>query len=116
MGVRATCHSKTPSLPCASPHKGARLSLDLLKETGVPLDQQRFTWKELAGPGLSKLNDDAFSRVRIILLNGVEAQAVRFSHSYARMDEAARVILAKTRRIDHHQQTLVNWLLPADQS
>ena len=49
-------------------------------------------------------------------MNGVEQEANRFSHAAARMNHDLRHHLAKLRRIDHHQQTLVNWLLPPDQS
>ncbi len=92
------------------------MALDIHKEKGVPLDQQAFTWRELAGPTFSKLNDDAFSRVRVILLNGIESEAVRFSHACARMNGPLQSALAQVRRVEHHQQTLVNWLNPADQS
>ena len=61
----------------------------------------------------SKLDDDAFTRVRIILMNGLEANAVRSSHATARMMNGdLRLPLAKVRRVEHHQQTMVNWLLP----
>ena len=92
------------------------MSLDILKEKGTPLDRQVFTWRELSGPPYSKLDDDAFTRVRVILMNGIEAEAVRFSHACARMNRALQVPLARVRRIEHHQQTLVNWLNPPDQS
>lgn len=92
------------------------MNLDLLKERGVPLDKQRFTWKQLSPPPYSKLNDDAFTRLRVILMNGVEAEAVRFSHAAARMNRDLQLQLAKVRRVEHHQQTVVNWLNPADQS
>lgn len=93
------------------------MTLDILKERGVPLDRQRFTWKEMAGPPFSKLDDDAFTRVRAILMNGIEMGSIRFSHACARSgDPDLRGALARVRRIDHHQQTMVNWLLPADQS
>jgi hypothetical protein len=92
------------------------MSLDVFLEKGVPVDRQRFTWKELAGPPYSKLNDDAFTRVRVILMNGIESEAVRFSHALARHDGRLREPLARVRRIDHHQATLVNWLNPPDQS
>ncbi|MDB4962760.1 MAG: hypothetical protein JWP01_2759 [Myxococcales bacterium] len=92
------------------------MSLDLRNEKGVPLERQVFTWRELAGPTYSKLDDDAFARVRVILMNGVEAEAVRFSHACARMNRDLQLPLARVRRIEHHQQTLVNWLNPADQS
>jgi hypothetical protein len=93
------------------------MALDLLKEKGTPLDQQRFTWKELVQPPYSKLDDDAFTRVRVILMNGLESEALRFSHVYARSaSEDLRLALARVRRAEQHQQTLVNWLNPADQS
>src|SRR3954464_5733643 len=90
--------------------------LDIRRETGVPLDRQVFTWRELGGPPFSKLDDDAFTRVRVILMNGIESEAVRFSHACARMNRELRIPLARVRRVEHLQQTLVNWLNPADQS
>jgi len=87
-----------------------------MKERGVPLDRQVFTWREMAGPPYSKLNDDAFTRVRVILMNGIESEAVRFGHACARMNRALQGPLARVRRVEQHQQTLVNWLNPADQS
>jgi hypothetical protein len=92
------------------------MALNLLKDTGVPLQRQRFTWRELAGPPISKLDDDAFTRVRIILMNGIETEALRFSHACSRMNRDLQLALANVRRVEQHQQTLVNWLLPADQS
>jgi rubrerythrin len=92
------------------------MSLDVFLEKGVPLDRQKFTWKEMAGPNYSKLNDDAFTRVRVILMNGIEAEAVRFSHAVARYDGRLRGPLARVRRIEHHQNTLVNWMNPPDQT
>jgi hypothetical protein len=92
------------------------MALDLLKTKGVPLEQQRFTWKELVQPPYSKLDDDAFTRVRVILMNGIESEALRFGHACARMNGEFQHALARVRRIEQHQQTLVNWLNPADQS
>jgi hypothetical protein len=53
--------------------------LNLLQDEGVPLAKQRFTWKELVQWPYSKLDDDAFTRVRVILMNGIESEALRFS-------------------------------------
>jgi hypothetical protein len=93
------------------------VTLDILKEKGVPLDRQVFTWRDLAGPTYSKLDADAFTRVRVILMNGIESEALRFSHACARMnDSELRRALALVRRVEQHQQTMVNWLNPADQS
>jgi hypothetical protein len=92
------------------------MAIDLLKDRGTPLDQQKFTWKELVQPSYSKLDDDAFTRVRVILMNGIESEALRFGHACGRMNRELQVELAKIRRIEQHQQTLINWLNPADQS
>jgi rubrerythrin len=93
------------------------MTLDIFKEKGTPLDKQRFTWRELVQAPTSKLDDDAFTRVRIILMNGLESNAIRTSHAMARMMNGdMRLPLAKVRRVEQHQQTMVNWLLPADLS
>jgi hypothetical protein len=92
------------------------MAVDLLKDKGTPLEKQRFTWRELVQPPYSKLDDDAFTRVRVILMNGIESEALRFGHACARMNRELQIPLARVRRIEQHQQTLVNWLNPADQS
>jgi hypothetical protein len=92
------------------------MALRLLKERGVPIERQRFTLRELAPPTISKLDCDAWTRVRIILMNGIESNAVRFSHAAARFYGGLQQSLAIIRRIEQHQQTMINWLLPADQT
>jgi hypothetical protein len=92
------------------------MSLDLTKEKGVELDKQIFDWRDIVRTPTSKLDDDAFTRVRIILMNGIESEALRFQHSCARMNKDLQLALARVRRVEQHQQTLVNWLLPADLS
>lgn len=92
------------------------MALDILKERGVPLARQSFTWRELVGSPISKLDSDAFTRIRVILMNGIEMESVRFQHSFARMNRDLRRVLAEVRRVEAHQQVMVNWLLPADQS
>jgi rubrerythrin len=88
----------------------------LLENRGVPLDKQKFTWRDLVQKPISKLDDDAYTRVRIILMNGIELEAHRFSHSAARMNKALQLPLAQIRRIEQHQATMINWLIGADHS
>lgn len=92
------------------------MSLSLLDAKGTPLDRQRFTWRELVHKPINKLDDDAFTRVRIILANGLEMEQLRFLHACARMNGELRVDLARVRRVEHHQATMINWLLGADHS
>jgi hypothetical protein len=55
------------------------MALRLLKDKGVPVDKQVFTWKDLVQAPYCKLTDDAFTRVRVILMNGIESESVRTS-------------------------------------
>jgi len=87
-----------------------------MKEKGVPLENQKFNWRDIVRSPTSKLDDDALTRVRIILMNGIESEALRFQHACARMNKDLQLALARVRRIEQHQQTTVNWLLPADLS
>ncbi|MFZ5477666.1 MAG: hypothetical protein ACOZNI_12895 [Myxococcota bacterium] len=92
------------------------MALDLRNEKGIPLDRQGMSWREMAGLPISKLDCDAFTRVRVILMNGIEAGAIRNSHAIARVRGDLRPALAELRRAEQHQQTAVNWLLGADHS
>ena len=89
---------------------------NLWDNAGVALDRQRFTWRDMVGHPISKLDDDAFTRVRIILLNGLEHDALRLKHIAARFNQELRVPLARLRRVEQHQATMINWLLSADHS
>ena len=92
------------------------MAINLFQDKGTPLERQCFTWKDLVQKPISKLNDDAFTRIRVVLMNGIESEALRFGHACARMNKALQVPLARVRRVEQHQETVVNWLLPADQS
>ncbi|MES2820414.1 MAG: hypothetical protein V4812_15690 [Pseudomonadota bacterium] len=88
----------------------------ILDNKGTPLEQQQFTWKEMAGKPISKLDDDAFTRIRVILMNGLENDALRLKHFGARFHRELQLPLAQIRRVEQHQATTINWLLSADHS
>ncbi|HZW14586.1 MAG TPA: hypothetical protein VFF81_15545 [Noviherbaspirillum sp.] len=92
------------------------MALDLFSSKGTPVEQQRFTWRDMVGKPISKLDDDAFTRVRVILMNGIEIEALRFQHMAARLSRELRLPLAQIRRTEQHQATMVNWLLGPDHS
>ena len=92
------------------------MALNWSDNKGCALSKQRFTWKELAPQPISKLDDDAFTRVRIILMAGLELDSVRSKHIAARFDFNHRLPLAQMRRVEHHQATLINWLIGPDHS
>lgn len=70
----------------------------------------------MVGNPISKLDDDAFTRIRIILLNGLELDALRIKHIASRLNQELRVPLAQIGRVEQHQATMINWLLSADHS
>lgn len=92
------------------------MAFDLFSAKGTPLDKQRFTWRDMVGKPISKLDDDAFTRIRVILMNGIEQESQRFQHMAARNNLTLRVPLANVRRVEQHQATMVNWLLGPDHS
>jgi hypothetical protein len=92
------------------------MSMNLFDSKGCDLSQQRFNWKELVQKPISKLDDDAFTRVRVILMNGVELDSLRTKQVALRMNRDARVELARLMRVEHHQATAINWLISPDHS
>src|SRR4026209_2115463 len=101
----------TRAAPCtrarfAASQNGESMKPTLLENRGVPLEKQKFTWRDLVQKPISKLDDDAYTRVRIILMNGIELEAHRFSHSAARMNKALQLPLAQIRRVEQHQATM----------
>jgi hypothetical protein len=89
-----------------------------MKEKGVPLDTQllSFNWRDMVPVPVSKLDDDAFTKVRIVLMNGIESEQLRFKHVCGRLNRELQLPLAQVRRIEQFQQTTINWLLPPDLS
>ncbi|TFW33063.1 hypothetical protein [Massilia horti] len=92
------------------------MPFSLFDSEGVHIEDQRFTWRDMVQKPISKLDDDAFTRVRVILLGALEQEALRFSHLAARFNPALRLPLAQVRRAEQHQATMVNWLLASDHS
>jgi hypothetical protein len=92
------------------------MTINLYDDKGLALSRQRMSWAEMVGKPISKLDDDAFTRVRIILMNGVELDALRTKQNALRMNRDARVTLAKLMRVEQHQATAINWLIGADHS
>jgi hypothetical protein len=92
------------------------MAFSVFDSKGTPLDRQRTTWREMVRTPISKLDDDAFTRMRVILMTGIEREAVRFSHMAARCNMALRQPLAEVRRVEQHQAALVGGLLSPDHS
>jgi len=92
------------------------MAINLLQDKGTPLLRQSLSWKDMVGKPISKLDDDAFTRVRIILMNGLELDSLRTKQVALRCNADARVQLAQLMRAEQHQATTINWLIGADHS
>jgi hypothetical protein len=94
------------------------MAMNPFRERGTPIEQQLRSWKHVALPPYRKQDVDAFTRCRVILMNGIENEASVFSHAFARVsdDPDLKAQLAALRRVEHQQQNTINWLNPADQS
>lgn len=92
------------------------MGLNLYENRGTPVDRQIMSWRDLVQTPVSKLDDDAFTRVMIILLNGIELESINFTRAFARMNREMSLPLAKLRRIDQQQAVMINWMIGADHS
>ncbi|MEU6714742.1 hypothetical protein ABZ897_25045 [Nonomuraea sp. NPDC046802] len=94
------------------------MAFDPLQERGIPLDDQLRDWHALNVTPIGPDHADPYTRCRIITMNGVEAEAIRFSHQLARHcpDLEVKQRLARLRYIEAQQQKAVGWLLPGTAS
>ncbi|HVE54452.1 MAG TPA: hypothetical protein VNB23_13820 [Ramlibacter sp.] len=92
------------------------MALNLLQDKGTALARQRLSWKDMVGKPISKLDDDAWTRIRIIWMNGQELDSVRTKQVAIRCHLEAREQLSQLMRVEQHQATTINWLIGADHS
>src|SRR3954453_19904565 len=93
---------------------GVVMAFNPLEHRGIPLDRQVRSWRE---PNVAPIDPDPcdpYTRCRIIAMNGIEVEAILFSHQLARHcpDLDVKRQLAEVRYIEQQQQKAVNWLLP----
>ncbi len=89
-----------------------------LGQRGIPLDGQLRNWRELNVSPLDPDRADPYTRCRVITMNGIETEAILFSHQFSRHcpDPEVRRVLAEIRYVEQQQQKAVNWLLPGTAS
>jgi hypothetical protein len=75
-------------------------------------------WASVYPKPYCKQTVDPYTRIRVILMNGIEVEAILFKHQFHRncQNNDLRRELALTRRIEQQQQKRVNWLKPIDES
>lgn len=76
------------------------------------------SWKDLAPKPYKKFESSPYTRVRCILMNGTEYEAVWFSHQFHRhcADNDLRRKMALVRRSEQQQQKVIAGLKPVDEN
>ncbi|ACY97638.1 hypothetical protein [Thermomonospora curvata] len=94
------------------------MTFNPLEQRGIPLDRQIRNWSELNIEPIDPDRADPYTRCRIITMNGIETEAIFFSHNFARVcpQLEAKQQLAEIRYVEAQQQRVVNWLLPGQSS
>ena len=94
------------------------MSFNPLAERGIPIEKQFRNWSELNVTPYDKEAVHPYSRCRGIVMNGIEVEAVMFSHQMARnaIDPGLKQQLALVRRAEAQQQKATNWLIPGNET
>jgi hypothetical protein len=93
-------------------------SFNPLAEKGIPLEKQLRNWAQLAVEPYDKRAVHPYTRTRVIVMNGIEIEAVMHSHQFARHtdDPDVKGTLAQIRRTEQQQQKVVSGLVPGDET
>lgn len=73
-----------------------------------PLEEQYRSWKQRIKASYDKQQVDAYTRTRVILMNGIENGVWNFAHHFSRStdDPAIKSLLAQTRMGDRPHRLL----------
>jgi len=85
----------------------------------ISVEESIRSWDELyQKAAMSKWDVHPFTRLRVILMNGTEFEAVNFSHRFNRkeVNNDLRRALALVRRVEQQQQKTIACLKPMDES
>ncbi|MCM1043279.1 MAG: hypothetical protein NC350_03610 [Corallococcus sp.] len=93
------------------------MNINPFNEAPQKVSENFFDWKQLAPKPYNKYEVDPYTRVRVILANGAEYEAVWFSHQFHRhcADNDARRQLAVMRRQEQQQQKRIAALKPINE-
>ena len=94
------------------------MNFNPFKEKCENLDSLFMDWEKMYPRPYDKCDADPYTRVRCILANGAEFEAVRFSHAFHRScsDNDVRRFLAVTRRQEQQQQKRIACLKPLNET
>jgi hypothetical protein len=85
------------------------MAFNPVSHKGIPIEDQLRNWSDLNVRPYDKNSVHPYSRTRGILANGVEVEAVMFSHQMARntLESDVKRQLALLRRVEAQQQKAI---------
>lgn len=88
------------------------------KEKPISIKDNIMDWATIYPTPYNKQTIDPYTKLRIILMNGIEVESVLFKHQFHRncAHNDLRRELALSRRIEQQQQKHINWLKPIDET
>ena len=94
------------------------MSFNPFNEKPENVETRYLNWSELYPKSYDKYDVDPYTKVRCILMNGTEFEAVNFSHRFFRAcpDNDVRRKLALARRSEQQQQKLIACLKPINET
>jgi rubrerythrin len=84
----------------------------------IKMEDGIMDWTTVYPTPYNKQTVDPYTKVRIILMNGIEVEQTMFKHQFHRncQNNDLRRELALSRRIEQQQQKHINWLKPIDET
>lgn len=87
-------------------------------EKPITLSDTMMDWKRMYPKPYDKNTSDPYTKVRVILMNGIEAESIVFAHQFHRncVNNDLRRELAMLRRSEQQQQKRIDWLSPTNET
>lgn len=87
-------------------------------EKPIQMKDTIMDWSTLYPISYNKMVADPYTKVRVILMNGIEVEATMFKHQFHRhcSNNDLRRELALSRHVEQQQQKRINWLKPIDET
>ena len=87
-------------------------------QTPISIEDGIIDWASIYPKPYNKKTVDPYTKVRVILMNGIEVESIIFKHQFHRncQNNDLRRELALSRRVEQQQQKHINWLKPIDET
>ncbi len=94
------------------------MSFNPFEQKPMPVEKTILDWNQIYHKPYDKNAVDPWTKARVILMNGIEVEAVIFGHNFHRNcpDQELRRMAALARRNEQMQQKTINWLSPGDET